>query len=297
MDLSIIIVSYNTKEFLRGCIESIYKTTKNIKFEVIVVDNDSSDESVLSIKKYVSSINAENFELIENRENLGFSKANNLGVKKATGRYLLFLNPDVVVYEKTLEGMIAFMDENKDAGAATCKLVMPNGKIDDASHRGFPTPWNSFAHFSGLAKLLGKTKLFGGYNLGFKDFAKTHEIDALAGAFMVVRRKAGEEVGWWDEDYFFYGEDIDFCYMLKQAGWKIYYVPQHLVLHYKGVSGGIKKVSKNITTASEETRIKSQKERFRAMRLFYKKHYEQKYPWFVTRLVCLGISLKQRSAN
>jgi GT2 family glycosyltransferase len=290
MDLSIIIVSYNTKEFLKGCIESIYKTTKKIKFEIIVVDNASSDGTIEMLKK----LSTENFRLIENKENLGFSKANNLGVKKASGRYLLFLNPDIVVHAETLEGMVKFMSQYQDAGAATCKLIMPNGQIDDASHRGFPTPWNSFSHFSGLAKIFGEIEHFGGYNLKHLDFSRTHEIDALAGAFMIVRRKAGEEAGWWDEDYFFYGEDLDFCYMLKQKGWKIYYVPEFSVLHYKGVSHGLKKVSKDITTANEETKIKSQKERFRAMRLFYKKHYEQKYPWIITHLVYLGIFLKQR---
>ncbi|MGA2968106.1 MAG: glycosyltransferase family 2 protein [Candidatus Levyibacteriota bacterium] len=292
MDLSIIIVSYNTKEFLNGCLESIYQTTKNINFEVIVVDNASSDGTVKALRK----LKNENLNLIENKKNLGFSKANNLGVKKASGRYLLFLNPDIVVHPETLQGMVQFMDQHQDSGAATCKLLLPNGKVDDASHRGFPTPWNSFCHFLGLAKIFGKTKLFGGYNLEYLDLAKTHQIDALAGAFMLVRKKAGEEAGWWDEDYFFYGEDLDFCLMLEQNGWKIYYVPEYSALHYKGVSGGIKRVSKDITTADEQTRIKSQKERFRAMRLFYQKHYEQKYPWLITRLVYSGISLKQKLA-
>jgi GT2 family glycosyltransferase len=289
MDISIIIVSYNTKEFLKACIESIYKTTQNIKFEIIVVDNASSDGSLEILKK----LKAPNFKLIENKENLGFSKANNVGVKEAIGRYVLFLNSDTVVGEKTLEGMVKFMDENQHVGAATCKLVMPNGQIDDASHRGDPTPWNALTHFSGLAKLFGKTKLFGGYNLGYLDLNKTHEIQALAGAFMLVRKKAGDDAGWWDEDYFFYGEDLDFCYMLRQKGWKIFYVPLYSILHYKGVSGGIKKISKDVTTANPETKTRSQRERFRAMRLLYKKHYEQKYPWIVTRLVYLGISLKQ----
>ncbi len=288
IDLSIVIVSYNTKELLRECIESIYKNSNNLSFEIVVVDNNSHDGSVEMVKKEFKDV-----ILVENKENLGFSKANNIGVKKTSARYVLFLNADTVVYDKTLKYMVDFMDKKKDAGAATCKLVLPSGKIDDASHRGFPTPWNSFSHFSGLSKIFPKTKLFGGYSLGFEDFSKTHAIDALAGAFMLVRKEAGEEVGWWDEDYFFYGEDIDFCYMLKQNGWKIYYVPEVSILHYKGVSGGLKKISKDITTASDETRIKAQSERFRAMRLFYKKHYEQKYPWIVTRLVYLGIYLKQ----
>lgn len=288
IDLSVVIVSYNTKDFLKNCLDSIYKTSKNFSFEIIVVDNASSDNSAdLVSREYKDVI------LIKNSQNLGFSKANNLGVKKSTGRYVLFLNSDTLVYENTLKYMIDFMDENNKVGAATCKLVMPNEKIDDASHRGFPTPWNSFTHFSGLAKIFPKTKTFGGYNLGYMDFTTTHEIDALAGAFMLVRRNAGKDVGWWDEDYFFYGEDLDFCYQLKQKGWKVFYVPDVSILHYKGVSGGIKEVSKELTTASKETKIKSQKERFRAMRLFYKKHYENKYPWVVTRLVYAGISLKQ----
>nr|MBI5455973.1 glycosyltransferase family 2 protein [Candidatus Levybacteria bacterium] len=288
MDLSIIIVSYNTRDFLRDCLSSIYKTFKNFSFEIIVVDNASSDNSAEMVSKEYKDV-----LLISNRENLGFSKANNIGIKKTSGRYVLFLNSDTVVYENTLKHMIDFMDKNKDTGASTCKLIMPSGKIDDASHRGFPTPWNSFTYFSGLSKIFGKTKFFGGYNLGYLDFKTTHTIDALAGAFMLVRRKAGEDAGWWDEDYFFYGEDLDFCYMLKEKGWKIYYVPQVSILHYKGVTGGIKKHSKHLTTANEQTRIKSQNERFRAMRIFYKKHYENKYPWIVTRLVYLGISLKQ----
>jgi GT2 family glycosyltransferase len=292
MDLSIIIVSYNTKEFLKGCIESIYKTTKNINFEIIVVDNASTDQTSELLKK----LKTENLQLIENKENLGFSKANNIGVKKASGRYLLFLNPDIEVHENTFEGMVKFMDEHEDAGAATCKLVMPNGQIDDASHRGEPTPWNAFTHFSGLSKLFGKTKLFSGYNLGYLNLNVTHEVEALAGAFMLVRKRAGEEAGWWDEDYFFYGEDLDFCYLLREKGWRIYYVPEYSVLHYKSVSSGIKKVSKDITTANKDTRVRSQQERFRAMRLLYKKHYEKKYPWIVTRLVYMGISLKQRTS-
>jgi hypothetical protein len=289
IDLSIVIVSYNTKDVLKECLESIYKTIKNLSFEVIVVDNASKDQT----REEISKLEFPNFKFIQNKENLGFSKANNIGVRKTSGRYVLFLNPDVVVHSETLEGMVYFMDKEREAGAATCKVILTNGKIDDASHRGFPTPWNSFTHFSGLAKLFGKIEHFGGYNLKHLDLSQTHEIDALAGAFMIVRREAGEEVGWWDEDYFFYGEDLDFCYMLQQKGWKIYYVPEFSVLHYKGVSGGLKKVSKDITTADTETKKRSTKARFDAMRIFYKKHYEQKYPWFITHLVYTGISLKQ----
>lgn len=292
IDLSIVIVSYNTKELLKECIESIYKNTKDISFEIVVSDNDSKDGSSEMVSK-----NFKDVILVENKKNLGFSKANNVGVKKTSGRFVLFLNSDTVVYEKTLKYMVDFMEKHEDVGAATCKLIMPNGKIDDASHRGFPTPWNAFSHFLGLSKLLPKTKLFGGYNLTYLDFDKPHEIDALAGAFMLVRRTAGEKVNWWDEDYFFYGEDIDFCYMLKQNNWKIYYVPEVSILHYKGVSGGLKKISENISTADKQTKTRSSKERFNAMRIFYKKHYEKTYPKLITKMVYLGIFVKQKLSS
>jgi len=288
MDLSIIIVSYNAADFLKECIESIKKNTKKLNYEIIVIDNTSSDNSVEMVMKEFPQVS-----VIESRENLGFSKANNLGTEKSKGRYVLFLNPDTVVYEDSLLNMVKFMDEHTKAGAATCKLVMPNGKLDDAAHRGFPNPWNSFSYFSGLSKVFPKSKLFGGYNLGFLDISKTHEIDACAGAFMMVRRQAGEKIGWWDEDYFFYGEDLEFCFRLKGEGWKIYFVPSISVLHYKGVSGGIKKVSKEITTANLETKKRSTNWRFSAMKIFYRKHYQNKYPLLLTWFVMGGINLKQ----
>lgn len=293
LDLSIIIVSYNTKDFIDKCLESIRSTINGkLDYEIIVVDNASTDGSLESIKHYVSSVKYGNIKIIGNKNNLGFSKANNIGVRKAKGRYLLFLNPDTVVYPNTLETMVEFMDKNKDTGAATCKVVMPNGELDDATHRGFPTPWNAFAHFSGLSKIFPRSKLFGGYNLGWMDLNKIHEIDACAGAFMILRREAGQEVGWWDEDYFFYGEDIDFCYKLKQKNWKVYYVPTASILHYKGVSGGIKKISREITTADNQTRKLATRARFEAMRVFYKKNYFKKYHPIITWLVFCGISIK-----
>ena len=293
IDLSIIIVSYNTKEFLKKCIVSIAENVKSISYEVIVVDNASSDGSASEMSNLKSKIS--NLKVISNKKNVGFSKANNLGLKASMeSRYVLFLNPDTVVQKQTIGKMIEFMDLHEDAGASTCKLVMPNGQIDDASHRGFPTPWNSFSHFTGLEKLFPKNKLFSGYSLGWMNFDSVHEIDVLAGAFMLVRRKAGKEAGWWDEDYFFYGEDIDFCYMLREKKWKIYYVPNVSIVHYKGVSGGLKNVSKEITTASEETKKRASKWRFEAMRIFYNKHYKNRYPWIINLFVDLAISLKEK---
>ena len=286
IDLSIVIVSYNTKEFLGRCLDSIFESTLK-DLEVIVVDNASKDGSVEEIRKFDSKV-----KIIENKENVGFSKANNQGVKIVKGKYLLFLNPDTVVNKDTLSTLISFMENTKDAGVVTCKVILPDGNLDDSAHRGFPTPWNAFCYFSGLEKLFPRFKLFAGYHMGWEDFTKTHEINACAGSFMLVRREAGDQIKWWDEDYFFYGEDLDFCIKLKEKGWKIYYYPHVSITHYKGVSSGIKKISKEITTADLETKRFATKHRFSAMKILYEKHYQNKYPKIINWLVLKGINLK-----
>lgn len=292
MDISIIIVSYNTKDFLNRCLKSIYKSDfKKINYEIVVVDNASSDGTVQFIRKNFPKI-----KLIENKDNFGFSKACNQGVRDSSGKYLLFLNPDTEVDKNTVSYMISFMEKNKDVGASTCFVKLPSGKLDDGAHRGFPTPWNSFSYFSGLSKLFPQSKLFSGYTLGHLDLSNAHEVDAVVGAFMMVRRSAGDDVKWWDEDYFFYGEDIDFCFKLKEKGWKIYFVPIVSVLHHKGVSGGIKKHSNHISTADYQTKIIATNARFNAMRIFYRKHYEDKYPKPLTWLVFLAIEARRKMA-
>lgn len=296
MDLSIIIVSYNTKELVQSLLSSLDKyLSKALSSEVIIVDNASEDGT----KEALSTFSSRNFriETIYNVENLGFSKANNIGIKYAKGNVLLFLNPDTKFQEVGIEKIVRYLETHPKVGAATARLVLPNGVIDDACHRGFPTPWNAFCHFSGLSKLFPKVKLFTGYSLSWMDFTKMHEIDACAGAFMLVRRTAGEEIGWWDEDFFFYGEDLDFCFRLKEKGWKIIYIPTFTVKHYKGVSGGIKKHSQYLSKADRETRQRVQGARFSAMRIFYKKHYEKKYSPFIRFLVLKGILLRMILAN
>lgn len=293
INLSIIIVSYNTKDITLECIKSIVENTTGISYEIILIDNNSSDHTVETVQNSTLRLSSgREFKIIENKKNVGFSKANNQGIKQAKGRYILFLNSDTVVYKETLEGMLKFMDEHPRAGAATCFVELPNGELDESAHRGFPTPWNAIAHFSRLSTLFPKTSLLNGYSLSHLDLTKTHEIDACAGAFMIVRRDAGEEVGWWDEDYFWYGEDLDFCYRLKEKHWKVYFVPEFEILHYKGVSGGIKKISKHLSNATLDTQRKAIDDRFNAMRLFYNKHYTGKYPKLLTSLVLGGINAK-----
>jgi len=293
--LSIIILNYKSREYALKAIASIEETclgeVSTGTYEVIIVDNASKDGSLEAFNEYKNKTAIKHFIVVDAKINNGFSSGNNKGIPNANGKYILFLNPDTLVHKNTLQTLILFMDQHSDAGACTCKLMIPAGGIDEASHRGFPTPWNAFCHFSGLEKLFGKTKLFGGYIQGWKNMDANHKVDAISGAFMFVRREAGKEIGWWDEDYFFYGEDLDFCYKLKEHNWNIYYVPAVSTLHYGGVSSGIKKRSQSITKASIETKNIVQNARFNAMRIFYKKHYLNKYPKLITWVVFKGIDV------
>lgn len=293
VDLSIIIVSYNTVELTVACITSIIETVKKISFEIIVIDNASRDNSIEKIKNLRIKNDNVSLKIAENKENLGFAKANNIGIGLSSGKYVLFLNSDTVVYKDTLDGMVEFMEKNKNVGAATCYVELPNGMLDDASHRGFPTPWRALSHFSTLSKFFPRSKFFSGYSLGWMDHRTTHAIEALAGAFMLVRRVAGDEVGWWDEDFFWYGEDLDFCYRLQKKGWNIFFVSEYKILHYKGVSGGIKQTSQHLTTATLETRKRATDARFHAMKIFYNKHYKDKYNPIIKWLVMRGIDVKK----
>lgn len=289
IELSIIIVNFNTYRFIDKCLKSIYQSNfPRSQLEIIVIDNDSKDDSVSLLKK-----NFPNIKLIQNKKNVGFAKANNHGIRQANGNYVLLLNPDTLVDTDTLIEVVSFMDKNASVGIITCRVELPNGTLDDASHRGFPTPWNAFCHFLGLAKLFPNNIFFNGYHLGFKDLNQVHEIDSCAGAFMLIRKKTGEDVSWLDEDYFWYGEDIDFCYRVKKAGWKIIYVPKVKILHYKGVSGGIKDHSREISTADRKTQILAARSRYEVMRIFYEKHYRGIYPSIITSLVMVGIRLKE----
>jgi GT2 family glycosyltransferase len=294
VDLSIITVTFNSQNEVKKWVESIEKTVSKYSFEMIVSDNSPNSET----EKVVLDLQKKHPELIyvNNHGNLGFSKGNNVAIKKAKGRYLLFLNPDMEVGEGTIDGALSFLIENEDAGSVTPAVYLPDGGLDDSCHRGFPTPWNSFTYFSGLSRKFPKIKIFAGYNLTYMDFTKIHTIDSLAGSFLIISRDLGEKLKWWDPDYFFYGEDIDFCYRINKAGYKIYYLPTYKALHHKGMSSGIKDVSKEKSNATNETKIWATIQRFKAMEIFYKKHYEKKYPWLINKLIFLAIKTKRMMA-
>jgi GT2 family glycosyltransferase len=254
LDLSIIIVNYNVKEFLQNLLHSISKSSNKINREIIIVDNASNDGSVEFISEKFPEVN-----LIANTKNLGFSTANNIGMKQAKGKYILLLNPDTLVSEDTFEKMICFFEENPQVGLAGCKILNPDGTIQLACRRSFPGPWTSFCKVTGLSNLFPKSRLFAQYNLTYLDSDQTYEVDAISGSFMMFRKDVYEKIGGLDEKFFMYGEDLDFCYRAQKSGYKVFYVHSTQIIHYKGES--TKK------SGLDETKIF-----YNAMHLFVKKH-------------------------
>ncbi len=278
--LTISIVNYNAGKYLLSCLDSLEKVQSELEFDVFVVDNASIDGSLEKAKNKYPSNN-----YISNKENLGFGKAHNLVLKKTETPYLLTLNPDCIVPGKTLSHMVKFMDENPEVGISTCRVEKSDGSLDIASHRGFPTPWASFLYY-----FLKNDRL---YHLTDRDFNKIHEVDSVVGAFMLIRKSVLDKIGYFDEDYFLYGEDIDFCFRAKHEGFKIMYVPEVKVIHEKGVSSGIKKHSQGKSSADSKTKNESLGHFYKTMKIFYRKNYSKKYPFFLNWLVYFGIDTKR----
>ena len=290
LDLSIIIVNYNTRELLKQCLKSLPAGA-----EIIVVDNHSFDGSVKLVNSLINNSlinNKEIIKLILNKENFGFAKANNQALRQAQSEYLLFLNPDTVVPQKTIPELISYLEKHQQVGAITPLLQLRNGRLDPACHRGFPTPWAAFCYFAGLEKLFPKSKIFAQYHQTWQDLKTTHEIDACSGAFLLTRRRVLDQIGLFDEQYFFYGEDLDLCYRIKQVGYQIIFYPQVKAIHYKGVSSGIRSESQDITQVDKATSQRARTAASAAMAIFYDKFYQQRYPALVTFLVKLAIRLK-----
>lgn len=276
--LTITIVNYNAGSYLLRCLESIKKLTDEAQISIIVVDNASSDDSINKARKVNLSI-----KFILNQDNIGFGKAQNIALKQCITEYVLILNPDTVLEKGTISKMLQFMVANSDVGAATCKILLGNGEVDLTAHRGFPTPLASFLYFLGNDSL---------YHLSKKDLESVHEVDAISGAFFLTRKSILEQVNYFDEDYFMYAEDIDLCFKIKALGYKVIYNPVVKVFHYKGVSSGLKKHSQDISTANLSTKIRSLDAFYDAMGIFYKKHYEKNYPFFINSLIYFAIGFK-----
>ncbi len=266
LDVGIVIVNYNTRDLLRTCLQTVYASRGQLSFEVCVVDNGSADGSADMVAAEFHQV-----RLIANADNHGYPAANNQGLR-AFGypdgadapRFALLLNPDTELPEDALTEMLAFMTARPDAGVAGPKLVRPDGSLDLACRRSFPSPAVSFYRLVGLSRLFPRSRRFGRYNLTYLDPDQTAEVDAVVGAFMLVRREAIRDAGLLDETFFMYGEDLDWCYRIKAAGWKVYYNPAVTVLHVK--------------RASSQHSPRARVEFWRAMELFYTKHYASHTP-------------------
>jgi GT2 family glycosyltransferase len=255
MELSVIIVNYNVKHFLEQCLHSVLKASKTVSTEIFVVDNNSVDGSTQLVKEKFPQVH-----LIENKKNVGFSKANNQAIRLAKGKYILLLNPDTVVEEDTFTKIIRFMDRHPEAGGLGVKMIDGKGNFLPESKRGLPTPWVAFCKMFGLSKLFPKSKKFGKYHLSYLDENEIYEVEVLAGAFMLLRKATLDKVGLLDETFFMYGEDIDLSYRITQGGYKNYYFPETTIIHYKGES--TKKGSLNYVKVF-----------YKAMIIFAQKHF------------------------
>ena len=256
--ISVIIVNYNVEFFLEQCLNSVRKALENVSGEIFVVDNNSIDGSVEMVCLKFPEIN-----LIANKDNRGFSKANNQAIEISQGEYILLLNPDTVVEEDTFSKVISFMNKHPDAGGLGVRMLDGKGEFLPESKRGLPTPSVAFYKIFGLSKLFPKSKKFSQYHLGYLNELEINEVDILSGAFMLMRKEALDKVGLLDETFFMYGEDVDLSYRIQKGGYKNYYFPETRIIHYKGES--TKKSSVNYVFVF-----------YRAMVIFTEKHFSQK---------------------
>lgn len=271
MDCSIIVVNYQTYQLTKDTINSIIDKFHSFSYEIIVVDNASKDDSLANLQKDFK----DKVKFIASKENNGFAAGNNLAIEKAKGRYVLLLNSDTVVLDDSLDKIYKYMEENVDVGATGCQVILESGELDKACRRSFPNPQNAFYRLFHIPTKNKKDN----YNLDELDDDGIYEIDCLTGAFMFIRKTALKDIGGGlDETFFMYGEDIDLCYRIKKAGWKIVYFGKSKIIHYKGAS-------------SKKQKSKLIYEFYRAMYIYYKKHLAKINPFFINGLVYLGIAI------
>lgn len=254
MTLSIIIINYNVKQLLQECLNSVSKATNNLEAEVIVVDNASTDGSMSYLKPLFPSI-----RFICNDTNEGFARANNKALTISNGEYILFLNPDTVIPSDSISKCLSFFDNHPDAGAIGVKMVNGNGEFLKESKRGFPSPSASFWKLTGITHLFPRSRMFSEYYLGHLDENKSHPVDVLSGAFMMVKKQVLDNIGGFDERFFMYAEDIDLSYRISKAGYRNYYYPGTTIVHFKG--------------SSTKKDIRYVHQFYKAMSQFVKKHY------------------------
>ncbi len=272
--LSVILVSYNVRYFLEQALHAVRRASRGLEVEVFVVDNHSADDSVAMVRATFPEV-----RLIVNTSNRGFAVANNQAIRQSRSDYILLLNPDTVVEENAFTACLDYMDAHPKAGALGVKMIDGSGAYLPESKRGFPSPWVAFCKTVGLSRLFPRSRLFNGYHLGFLDPDEIHEVDVLAGAFLLLRREVLEKCGLLDERFFMYGEDIDLSYRIQQAGYANIYFPKTRIIHYKGES----------TRKGSLSYVRSF---YSAMVLFARKHFRGRKAWLYILFLQLGIYLQ-----
>ena len=274
MDLSVVIVNRNTRSFLIPCVDSVLSAQGDLSVEVIVVDEHSADGSAQAVSDRFPEV-----LVVDDPSDCGYGHANNLGLRLTAGRYVMTLNADTLVPSNALARLVAWMDAHPTVGVVGPKLVLAGGALDLACRRSFPTPANALYRYAGLARLFPNNPRFAGYNLTFLDDDREHEVDSVSGACMLVRREAALQTGFFDEDYFLYGEDLDWAFRIKKAGWSVWYRPEVVVTHFKG-------------QATRQRSARMIVEFHRAMLIFYRKHYASRHPWFLNAAVAAGVVMR-----
>jgi GT2 family glycosyltransferase len=275
-DVSVAIVHYETPELLVRCLEALRLAGQRVTTEVFVVDNHSVAFDPIACERALPGV-----RITRNDANLGFAKASNQALRMARGRYLLLLNPDAFVEPDTLAIMVEYLDGRPDVGCATCRVELEDGSLDLACRRLFPTPERSLYRMTLLSRIFPRSRRFGQYNLTYLDDRQETEIDQPCGAFMMVRSEIREQVGLLDEHYFMYGEDTDWAFRIKAAGWRITYTPLTKVRHIKRAS-------------SRGDRTKTIGYFYDSMRIFYREHYWAAYPRWTSALVFLALGARER---
>lgn len=278
MKLSVILVNWKTKDLTKDALASIFKETKGFDFEVIVVDNNSEDGSVEMIRAEFPQV-----VLIANKENVGFGKANNQGLKIATGDYLMFLNTDVVVLDGALNKLVSYLDSHADTMMVGPRLLNRDLSFQHACRRMLPNPINSFFHLFGLTKIFKQNKFINNYKQFAADPEVTGPAQALSGAAMMFRSQVYQELGGFDEIFFMYGEDLDFSKRVFDKGWKTVYVSDARIIHFGGQSSG-------------KRRVQSLVNFYESMWLYYKKHFYSQYNIFFNSIIWLGIKIRMAFA-
>lgn len=273
-DISLVIVNYNVKEFLANLLTSVDKARGNLVLETFVVDNDSSDGSISYLRRRFPHVT-----FIENRENVGFGRANNQAIQTATGKYTLLINPDTLIEEDTLRVMFEHMENHPNTGAAGCKILNPDGTFADESRRTIPTPWKALGKVLGLATLFPQSKMLAGYYMNWLDENTPSEVPVISGSFMFFRTDVLKELDCFDERFFMYGEDIDLCYRLSQTGKVIDYVPTTSIIHYKGESTKKDNIDYIIIFN-------------KALYQFFEKHYSYSYTLLFRMIIVSGIVIR-----